>query len=213
MSAARAVLVAITVSLAGPHLASAQTSPEMTFFITSVNPGKGADLGGLQGADAHCQKLAEAVGVKNRTWRAYLSTQGPSGESARDRIAPQGQTALHNWRNAKGVMVARNLTELQAADTKVNKEMALTEKGESPQRHDIMTGSQADGSAFKVAEDRTCSNWTSSTTGSAQLGHYDRQGGGDAPTSWNSAHASRGCSVDALRGTGGDGLFYCFAIK
>jgi hypothetical protein len=211
MRSARAVLVAVAASVVTAGPAVGQTSRDMTFFITSVNPGKGADLGGLAGADAHCQKLAEAAGVAGRTWRAYLSTQGPSSENARDRIAPQGQGML--WRNAKGVLVARNVMELQAADTKLGREASLTEKGESPQRHDILTGSQADGTTFQIAGDKTCNNWTSSTTGSAQLGHYDRQGGGDAPTSWNSAHVSRGCSMDALRSTGGDGLFYCFATK
>ena len=185
----------------------------MSFFITSVNPGKGGDLGGLEGADAYCQQLAESAGAGNRTWRAYLSTEAPDkrGESARYRIG-QGP-----WHNAKGELIAANLTELHLYNKTILKETALNEKGEmvkgrgdDPNEHDILTGTQDDGMAyFPDDADHTCNNWTSSDEGSAQVGHHDRHGGGNV--SWNSAHASRGCSMDALRSTGGAGLFYCFA--
>jgi len=199
------------VFLAGTGLAAAQAE-QMSFFLTSVGPGNGADLGGPEGADAHCQKLAASAGAGNRTWRAYLSTSGQNAVNARDRIG-EGP-----WYNAKGVMVARDIEHLHG-DNNLTKETVLNEKGEpingrgdNPNRHDILTGSQLDGTAFSGDGDRTCQNWTSSGAGSAQVGHHDRQGGGDNPTSWNSAHASRGCSQEDLRGTGGDGLFYCFAI-
>jgi hypothetical protein len=190
----------------------------MTFFVTSIGVGKGADLGGLAGADQHCQQLAEAVGAGGHTWRAYLSTQAADGQPAingRDRIG-QGP-----WQNAKGVVIAPNLDALHS-DNNLNKQTALTERGEvvngrgdTPNRHDVLTGSQPDGTAFAGAEDRTCRNWTASgTEGAAMVGHHDRQGlRDDAPSkSWNSSHLSRGgCSQEALRSTGGDGLFYCFA--
>jgi hypothetical protein len=193
-------------------------SNDMTFFITSVGSGKGADLGGLEGADQHCERLAQAAGAGDRTWRAYLSAQAADGQpavDARDRIG-------HGpWRNAKGVMIAGDLQELHGAN-KLDKQTGLTEKGEpvngrgdDPNMHDILTGSQADGTAFGGGEDRTCGNWTKSgTDGAAMVGHHDRRGlRDDAPSkSWNSSHASRGgCSQEALRGTGGAGLFYCFA--
>ena len=190
---------------------------EMSFFVTSAGPGNGADLGGLEGADRHCQELAAAVGAGDRTWRAYLSTQATNGEAvdARDRIG-QGP-----WQNAAGVVVARDLEE-HHGDNNHSKESALTEsgavvngRGDTPNRHDILTGSQPDGTAFAGEEDRTCGNWTNSgADGAAMVGHHDRQGlRDDAPSkSWNSSHPSRGgCSQEALRGTGGDGLFYCFA--
>ena len=190
---------------------------EMSFFVTSAGPGSGADLGGLEGADRHCQELAQAVGAGDRTWRAYLSTQGADGEAvnARDRIG-QGP-----WQNAAGVVIARDLEELHG-NNNLSKETALTEggevvngRGDTPNRHDILTGSQPDGTAFAGEEDRTCGNWTNSgADGAAMVGHHDRQGlRDDAPSkSWNSSHPSRGgCSQEALRGTGGDGLFYCFA--
>jgi hypothetical protein len=199
--------------------AEAQQS-DITFFITSAGPGNGADLGGLEGADRHCQQLAEAAGAGDRTWRAYLSTQASGGApavNARDRIG-EGP-----WQNAEGVVIARDLDELHDGNN-LNKETALTERGEvvsgrgdSPNRHDILTGSQPDGTAFDGAEDRTCGNWTlSGAEGAAMVGHHDRQGlRDDAPSrSWNSSHPSRGgCSQEALRGTGGDGLFYCFAAN
>jgi hypothetical protein len=190
----------------------AQT-PRMSFFITSAGPGNGADLGGLAGADAHCQALADAVGFGDRTWRAYLSAGGQEVVHARDRIG------TGPWYNQKGVLVAESVAQLHG-DNNLTKETVLTEKGEmvsgrgdTPNRHDILTGSQADGTAFASDADTTCSNWTSSGDGSAQVGHHDRTGGGQDGTSWNSAHASRGCSQEDLRGTGGDGLFYCFAIN
>ena len=190
----------------------------MTFFVTSAGPGNGADLGGLEGADQHCQELAEAAGAGSRSWRAYLSTQAASGAAAvnaRDRIG-QGP-----WQNANGVVIAADLDELHDTNN-LSKETALTEQGEvvngrgdTPNRHDILTGSQADGTAFAEGEDRTCGNWTlSGAEGAAMVGHHDRQGlRDDAPSrSWNASHPSRGgCSQEALRGTGGDGLFYCFA--
>jgi hypothetical protein len=209
----------LTVVMAGlgVSLVGAQNAP-MTFFLTSVGPGKGADLGGLAGADKHCQSLAAAAGGGNKTWRAYLSTSAVANEptvNARDRIG-KGP-----WHNAKGVEIASSLDDLHSDKNKLTKETQLTEKGEvvngrgdTPNRHDILTGSQADGTAFPGTEDKTCRNWTSSAAeGSAQVGHHDRVGGGANPTSWNSSHASRGCSQENLRGTGGDGLFYCFAVN
>jgi hypothetical protein len=206
------LLCFLTVSCTAPP-ATAQESP-MSFFITSVGPGNGADLGGLAGADAHCEKLAAAAGAGGRQWRAYLSTGGSERVNARDRIG------TGPWHNAKGMQVADSIADLHSSNNRLSKETALSEKGEvisgrgdTPNRHDILTGSQADGTAFSDAEDHTCSNWTGSTDGSAQVGHHDRQGGGSDPTSWNSAHGSRGCSQENLRASGGDGLFYCFAVK
>lgn len=192
----------------------------MSFFVTSAGPGRGADLGGLEGADRHCQSLAQAAGAGSRTWRAYLSTQAAAGQAAvnaRDRIG-RGP-----WRNAQGVVVARDVEHLHGQND-LTQQTALTEKGQvvegvgaSPNRHDILTGSQPDGTAFGPAEDRTCGNWTrSGAEGAAMVGHSDRRGLADtAPArSWNSSHPSRGgCSQAALRGTGGDGLFYCFAVN
>ena len=195
---------------------------EMSFFVTSAGSGKGADLGGLQGADRLCQQLAQAAGTGNRTWHAYLSTQSENGAqavSARDRIG-KGP-----WRNSKGVVIAKDADELHG-NNNLTKQTALTEKGEvvngrgdTPNRHDALTGAQPDGHAFPPGEDRTCHNWTSSTQGSAMVGHIDRQGlrDDDASRSWNSSHPSRGpdggCSQADLRSTGGDGLFYCFAAN
>jgi hypothetical protein len=188
----------------------------MSFFITSVGSGKGADLGGLTGADQLCQTLAGAVGAGGRTWRAYLSTQASAGAAAvnaRDRIG-RGP-----WQNAKGVVIAGNVDELHGTNH-LNKQTALNEKGEvvngrgdTPNRHDILTGTTPDGRAPAGEQDMTCGNWTKSGEGAAIVGHHDRIGlRDDAPSkSWNSSHPSRGCSQDALRGTGGDGLLYCFA--
>lgn len=192
----------------------------MSFFVTSVGTGKGADLGGLEGADRHCQQLAAAAGVGGKTWRAYLSTQPMGGQpavNARDRIG-KGP-----WQNAKGEVVANSVEDLHGANT-LTKQTALTEKGEvvkgrgdQPNMHDILTGSQPDGTAFPGGQDMTCGNWTKSgADGAAMLGHHDRTGLDDSPPakSWNSSHASRGgCSPDALKGTGGAGLFYCFAAN
>ncbi|HXH05906.1 MAG TPA: hypothetical protein VNI83_04875 [Vicinamibacterales bacterium] len=216
----RSFSLAFALALAGASalaLAPAQPQPGLSFFITRAGPGDGANLGGLEGADRHCQQLAAAAGAGARTWRAYLSATAADGRpavNARDRIG------TGPWYNAKGVMIARNVADLHGDANNLNKETALTEKGEvvpgrgdTPNKHDILTGSQPDGTAFPPGEDRTCRNWTSNGEGSAQVGHHDRQGGGPNPTSWNSAHPSRGCSQANLRATGGDGLFYCFAAK
>ena len=218
MMGALAIAVAAAVGYGGVQSAEARQAASKTpmgFFITSVGPGNGANLGGLSGADAHCQKLASAAGQGNRTWHAYLSTGGPGGQkpvNARDRIG------AGPWYNAKGVKVADNVADLHSDNNKLSKENSITEKGEvvngrgdTPNKHDILTGSQPDGTAFTDGTDHTCANWTSGGEGSAQVGHHDRQGGGANPTSWNAAHASKGCSQENLRGTGGDGLFYCFA--
>lgn len=213
-----AVVGGLMVALAAvPAAVGAQDASKMSFFITSAGPGKGADLGGLAGADKHCQQLAQAAGAGSRTWRAYLSTaeaEGKPAVNARDRIG------TGPWFNAKGVQVAASVADLHSDNNKLSKENSLSEKGEvisgrgdTPNRHDILTGSQADGTAFPAGKDTTCGNWTSTGEGAAQVGHHDRVGGGPAPTSWNSSHASRGCSQESLRGTGGDGLFYCFAAK
>jgi hypothetical protein len=198
--------------------ATLQEQQNMTFFITSSGPGKGADLGGLEGADRQCQLLAQAVGAGNRTWRAYLSASPSDGKptvNARDRIGPGP------WQNAKGVVIARDIDELHGKNN-LNKETALNEKGETvnargdkPNMHDILTGSQPDGRAFPGDKDMTCRNWTSSGEGAAMVGHHDRQGLRDdeSSKSWNSSHPSRGCSQEALRSSGGNGLFYCFAAK
>lgn len=180
---------------------------EMSFFITSANPGNGADLGGLEGADAHCTALAEAAGVTGRIWRAYLST---STVDARDRIG------TGPWHNARGVLIAQDLDALHGAANAIDKQTGLDEsgnpvngRGDSPNRHDILTGSNADGTAAP----QTCENWTQGGAGSAMVGHHDRQGLDTSPPalSWNASHPSRGCDLPSLRSTGGDGLFYCFA--
>ena len=193
-------------------LASCSYAADVSFFITSAGPGRGADLGGLAGADAHCQKLAETAGAQSRTWRAYLSssaTEDSSAVHARDRIGDGP------WYNVNGVMVAANVIELHG-DNNLTKQTVLNESGEmvngrgdSPNRHDILTGSNLDGTA--PDGNRTCDNWTSNGAGSTLVGHHDRTGGGANPTSWNSAHGTRGCSQAKLQNTGGDGLFYCFA--
>jgi hypothetical protein len=188
---------------------------DMGFFVTS-GVGRSGDTGGLSGADQICQGLAQAVGVGAKTWHAYLSTQGAGAVNARDRIG-QGP-----WKNSKGVVIANNVAELHG-NNNLTKQTALTEKGamvagvgDDPTTHDILTGSQADGTAFAGNEDHTCGNWTKSgTDGSAMLGHSDRTGlRDDAPShSWNSSHPSRGCSVQGLVGTGGAGRLYCFAVR
>src|ERR1700681_4546977 len=193
-----------------------------TFFVASVGSGNGADLGGLAGADQRCQQLAQAAGAGGHTWHAYLSTQAANGQAAanaRDRIG-KGP-----WTNAKGVVVAKDVAELHGQNN-LTKQTSLSEKGDvingrgdTPNRHDALTGTQPDGTAFAAGEDRTCGNWASSTKGAAMLGHIDRQGlrDDDASKSWNSSHPSRGpdggCSQNDLKSTGGDGLFYCFAIN
>ena len=184
---------------------------QVSFFLTSVGSGDGANLGGLAGADQHCQALAQAAGAGGKTWRAYLSTQGQGAVNARDRIGSGP------WFNAKNVEIAANVAELHGHNN-LTKETQLTEKGmmvngrgDTPNQHDILTGSQLDGTTFSADEAHTCKNWTSNDGGSAQVGHHDRSGGGANPTSWNNAHGSRGCSQEDLIGTGGNGYFYCFA--
>lgn len=213
MSTMRFILLVTVMFALGAYPALAQDA-RMSFFMTSAGPGNGANLGGLAGADQHCQSLAEAVGAGERTWRAYLSTTGQAGVNARDRIGPGP------WYNSKGVRIAQNVADLHSDSNNLTKETQLNEKGgvtngrgDSPNRHDILTGSQLDGTAFSDDDDSTCGNWTSNGEGSARVGHHDRQGGGQNPTSWNSAHGSRGCSQENLQGTGGDGLYYCFAIN
>ncbi len=207
--------IAFTVALTCFALPAA--AQDMSFFITSKGSGDGANLGGLAGADAHCQKLADAAGAEGKTWMAYLSagaSGGKSAVSARDRIG-KGP-----WYNAKGVRVAADIDDLHSENTKLGKENSLNEmgkmvngRGDSPNQHDILTGSQLDGTAFTDDADHTCGNWMSNGEGSAQVGHHDRQGGGQNPTSWNSAHGSRGCSQANLVATGGNGYFYCFATN
>jgi hypothetical protein len=215
---AAAVASIVLVAAEAAHAQAANTS----FFITSVGIGNGANLGGLAGADNHCQTLAQAAGAGGKTWHAYLSTQAADGkpaENARDRIG-KGP-----WQNAKGVVIAKDVAELHGANN-LTKPAALSEKGDvtngrgdTPNRHDVLTGSQPDGTAFAAGEDRTCKNWTSSTQGSAMLGHADRVGlrDDDASKSWNSSHTSRGpdggCSQNDLVSTGGAGLLYCFAVN
>ncbi|MFH1339627.1 MAG: lectin [Pseudomonadota bacterium] len=210
---------------AQPALAQAA---DTSFFVTSVGIGNGGNLGGLAGADNYCQQLAQAAGAGAnasgvKVWRAYLSTQPVDGKpavNARDRIG-KGP-----WQNSKGVVIAKDVAELHSAGNNLTKATALSEKGEvingrgdTPNRHDILTGSQADGTAFAAGDDRTCKNWTSSTQGAAMVGHADRVGlrDDDASKSWNTSHPSRGpdggCSQNNLKSTGGDGLFYCFAAN
>jgi hypothetical protein len=198
--------------LIGSMAAGAQDH-SMSFFVTSEGLGKGGDLGGLEGADAHCKKLATAAGAGDREWRAYLSTEAPDkrGVFARARIG------TGPWYNAHGILIAANVTDLHLYNKTITLETALDEHGrrikgryDKPNEHDILTGTQDDGTAyFPDDKDHTCNNWTSSDAGSAQVGHHDRHGGGNS--SWNSAHPSRGCSQEALTRTGGAGYFYCFA--
>jgi hypothetical protein len=214
MRHARALTLAATATLL---IAACATQPTTgpSFFITSSGSGKGADLGGLAGADKLCQTLATAAGLPQRTWRAYLSTTGTASVNARDRIGSGP------WTNVKGVVVANNVDELHGTNN-VNKQTALTEKGgvvnasgDTPNMHDILTGSSPEGRAVPGDKDTTCSNWTSSGEGSAIVGHHNRAGLDDsaAAKSWNSSHASRGCSQAALVSTGGNGLLYCFAAN
>ena len=193
-------------------------SPNMTFFVTSVGAGKGADFGGLEGADKYCQSLAATAGAGGKAWRAYLSTQASGSApavNAKDRIG-KGP-----WQNAKGVVVAKDVAELHGANN-LTKQTALTEKGDvvngrgdTPNKHDVLTGSQPDGTAFAAGEDKTCGNWTKSGEGSAIVGHSDRTGLDTTPPalSWNSSHPTRGCSDPALVTTGGAGLLYCFVAN
>ena len=216
-----AMAVASCVSTQAP-----QPDPKvMTFFVTSVGPGKGADLGGLDGADQHCAKLAKAVGAPERNWRAYLSTQAPGLRdpnfvNARDRIGSGP------WQNVMGVEVAKSVDDLHSPGSNLTKQTALDERGQvvsgtvdKPNRHDMLTGSRPDGTAFPGApfSDMTCGNWTKGgADGSAMVGHHDRAGPmmtSPWTTSWNSSHPTLGCNMEKLRSTGGEGLFYCFAAK
>jgi hypothetical protein len=214
-----ALVALLTLGFFTAQAQNAQNAPQsMRFFVTSAGSGKGGDLGGLAGADAHCQSLAAAVGAGTRMWHAYLSTQATAGVpavNARERIGGGP------WYNAKATLIARDVDELHGMNM-LTKQTALTEKGavvngrgDTPNMHDILTGSQPDGKAFPSGSDMTCKNWTSSTVGSAMLGHSDRAGTTNDPRgqSWNSSHASRDCSSDGLKSTGGVGLFYCFAIN
>ena len=221
IAAALALGVSSSVTAQQPAPPPLPQAPAMSFFVTGNGPGKGADLGGIEGADRHCQTLAERHGAGGKTWRAYLSTQPADGKpavNARDRIG-NGP-----WQNFKGTAVAASLDELHSDNNKLGFDNSLSERGQiipgvgfAPNRHDVLTGSNADGRAFPAGDDRTCRNWTSSTQGAAMVGHIDKKGLRDDPPSksWNSSHPSRGpeggCSQSDLRGTGGDGLFYCFA--
>lgn len=191
--------------------------PVMNFFATSVGSGNGADLGGLDGADRHCRDLAKAAGSPLTLWRAYLSATAKDGTPAvhaRDRIG------TGPWYNHAGVLIAKDVDDLHREHANLTKATILTEKGDTvngrgdqPNMHDFLTGSQVDGTAFSGEGDTTCNNWTSHDSGSARVGHHDRQGGGEHPTSWNSAHPSRGCSQQNLQSSGGNGLFFCFGIS
>jgi hypothetical protein len=215
-----ATLASIAMLGFGLSAAAQAQQSTMTFFVTSRGVGKGADLGGLSGADSHCQSLAIAAGAGNKTWRAYLSTQGSGAVNARDRIGSGP------WTNAKGTVVAKSVDDLHSAGNNLSKQTALTEtggvvngRGDTPNTHDVLTGSTPEGRAIAGDDDRTCKNWTSGTQGAAMVGHSDRTGLDDsAPAkSWNSSHPSRGpgggCTQDDLKSTGGAGLFYCFATN
>ena len=204
----------ITLAAAGCAMDGGSGGNPMSFFVTSVGTGKGADFGGIAGADRHCQSLAAAAGAGGKTWRAYLSTSGANAVNARDRIG-KGP-----WQNAKGVVVARDVNDLHSDSNNLTKQNSVTEKGDvvsgrgdPVNKHDILTGSSPEGRA--LPGDMTCNNWTSSGAGSAMVGHHDRIGLNDSPPakSWNSSHPSKGCSQEALVGTGGAGLFYCFATN
>jgi len=208
-------ILCVTGMVIGFNIANAEDS-DMSFFLTSHGPGDGAKLGGLAGADAHCSVLAESAGVTGKTWRAYLSTSETKmapAVNARDRIGDGP------WLNANGVQVAADVDDLHSDNNKLSKENSISEsgdeingRGDSPNRHDILTGSDLDGTAISDGADNSCQNWTySGSDGSARVGHHDRTGGGANPTSWNNAHGSRGCSQSDLQGTGGDCLYYCFA--
>ena len=212
------IAAAIALALAGCASMMNKEPAGPSFFVTSVGAGKGADFGGLEGADKYCQKLAGAAGFGSRTWHAYLSSAATSSTKAVDARERIGSGP---WQNVKGVVIAKDVVELHG-NNNLTKQTALTEQGgivngvgDKPNMHDILTGSQTDGTAFAGSEDKTCGNWTKSGEGVAQLGHSDRTGLRDDPPahSWNSSHPSRGCSDEALRTTGSAGLLYCFAAK
>jgi hypothetical protein len=219
-----AAAVAVLAACASPGASVPETGP-MSFFVTSAGSGKGGDLGGLAGADAHCQKLAAAVGAGNRTWRAYLSTPGafpsPTNATGVPSINARDRIGTGPWYNAKGVLIARDVAHLHNGNN-ITKQTALDERGnqvrgrgDTPNEHDMLTGSRADGTAFAPQTDTTCKAWTSSTDGSAIVGHHDRIGPlpENWAASWNFSHQSAGCSQEALVRTGGSGRFYCFAVK
>ena len=231
--AASAGALLLVMGAGGVLAQDSRPDPKASFFVTSVGSGKGADLGGLAGADAHCSDLAKAAGVTGKTWRAYLSTSGAGGVNARDRIG-RGP-----WFNVKGVMVASSVDDLHSANNKLNKQNSLTEKGtmvngigDTPNTHDMLTGTNDQGTVQQPIpippppnapagtppspppENMTCNNWTSSGPGGrAMLGHVDRMGAGASGPSWVAAHASRGCSMPELVVSGGAGLYYCFAAN
>ena len=219
MSKAWAFRFAIPMAMVAVCVVGAQEKTNLGFFITSVGSGKGADLGGLEGADKHCQALAQAAGGGGRTWRAYLSAGGAKPVNAKDRIG------TGPWQNAKGVVIAQSVDDLHSANANITKETALDEKGQpvksrtdKPNEHDMLTGSRPDGTAFPGAPffDMACGNWTKGgKDGTAMVGHFDRAGPNDSSwaTSWNSSHPTRGCDQESLVSTGGAGLFYCFAAK
>jgi hypothetical protein len=216
---AAALLLAFGAQAQEKKAAKAGAKGPMSFFVTSTGKGNGADLGGLEGADAHCNALAQAAGSKQTNWKAYLSTSLPGGDAgvnARERVG-KGP-----WYNAKGVMVAKNVNDLHSDQSNITKATALDEKGqpikgrgETPNEHDILTGSDPRGMYSTAGGDTTCGNWTKSGEGSAIVGHHDLQGLKDTRhmKSWNSSHGSRGCSQDQLKSSGGAGLFYCFAAN
>jgi hypothetical protein len=217
MTRKQSVLLALACCAALGYWAAEAQDSSMSFFITSRGPGDGAKLGGLEGADAHCQSLAAAVGAGGKTWHAYLSQSAAGGRpavNARDRIGSGP------WFNANGVEVASSVADLHSDNNRLSKENSISEqgrqingRGDNPNMHDILTGSTLEGMAIADGMDHTCGNWTSNAAdGSANVGHHDRQGGGVNPTSWNFAHPSRGCGQADLQATGGNGLFYCFAI-
>lgn len=213
LSIALALVIGLTASVAGAQDFTADE--HMSFFITSIGPGNGADLGGLEGADTWCEGLADAVGSTGREWHAYLSahaTDDSEAVNARDRIGSGP------WINSKGELIAMNADELHSEKANLTKSASISEKGlpingrgDSPNMHDVLTGSNLDGTVFMGEGDTACDNWTSHSDGSARVGHHDRTGGGENPESWNSAHGSRGCSQANLQATGGNGLYYCFA--
>jgi len=215
----------LAVTMISTSHAQEKDAGKMSFFVTSSGLGKGGNLGGLEGADRHCQSLAEAAGAGKQTWHAYLSTQGASFTDT-NVVHARNRIGAGPWYNAKGVMIAKNVADLHSDHNNLNKETALDEKGQwvngrgdTPNKHDMFTGSRVDGSAFAPSTpfpDMTCGNWTKeSDDGAAMTGHHDRNGPNDDPwaTSWNSAHPTRGCSPDAVKSTGGDALLYCFAVK
>ena len=213
----KAILVIVLTAGAFAIWPAHTQTPAMSFFLTSDGPGDGGNLGGLAGADGHCEFLAAAVGAGGKTWRAYLSTQpvgGTPAVSARDRIG------AGPWHNANGAEIAANVDALHSEPNNINKATALNEhgrtvngRGDSPNRHDILTGTQEDGTAFAAGDDMTCGNWTSNGMGAAMVGHHDLTGNRRGPNFWNVSHASRGCSQSDLARSGGDGLFYCFALN